>query len=53
MGSKILIVLIWFILASFWVSFFSVFGIVGFFITLGLYYYIMDLRKKGKIWNKD
>ena len=50
---KVIIALIWIIGFSFWVGFFQVYGILGFFIMIGLYYYIMDLRKKGKIWNKD
>ena len=50
---KILVALIWLVCLLVWVSLFQAFGILGFVIMLGLYIYIMDLRKKGKIWNKD
>jgi len=36
-----------------WIGLFQAFGIVGFLITIGLYFYIMHQRKKGRIWNKD
>tara|TARA_R110000796_G_scaffold223743_1_gene340023 strand:- start:315 stop:491 length:177 start_codon:yes stop_codon:yes gene_type:complete len=50
---KILIALIWLTCFSVLVGFFQAFGAVGFLIMIGIYYYIMDQRKKGKIWNKD
>ena len=50
---KILIALIWLTCFSVLVGFFLAFGAVGFLIIIGIYYYIMDQRKKGKIWNKD
>ena len=50
---KILIALIWLTCLLVWVGFFQAFGVVGFLIMIGIYYYIMDQRKKGKIWNKD
>ena len=50
---KILIALIWLTCFSVLVGLFQALGVVGFLIMIGIYYYIMDQRKKGKIWNKD
>ncbi len=50
---KVLIATIWIICLLVWVGLFQAFGVLGFAIMLGLYFYIMDQRKKGKIWNKD
>ena len=50
---KLLIVLIWLTCLLVWVGLFQAFGVVGFLIMMGIYFYIMDQRKKGKIWNKD
>lgn len=51
--TKFIIILIWITCLLVWIGLFQAFGILGFVIMLGLYFYIMDLRKKGKIWNKD
>lgn len=51
--TKFIIILIWITCLLVWIGLFQAFGILGFAIMLGLYFYIMDLRKKGKIWNKD
>ena len=50
---KVLIAVIWITCLLVWIGLFQAFGILGFAIMFGLYFYIMDLRKKGKIWNKD
>ena len=50
---KALIVLIWITCLLVWVGLFQAFGFFGFIFMIAAYFYIMDLRKKGKIWNKD
>ncbi len=50
---KILIALIWLTCFAVLIGLFQAFGLLGFIFLIAVYYYIMDQRKKGKIWNKD